>query len=146
MSFAAKAVSSIAPIAGKVIGALPIVGDIARGIGSIFSGKRNDDNQSYGPSPMSEFGANIHSGMSNMFNTGHGMINAGRGMFNGMRESFRTGDISGAMNHFADGLNNMAMGTQRLTDQGNEVMAHGRGMFNSARNMFRSLNNSRRMY
>lgn len=108
--------SKVIPIASKVVGALPVVSKIAKGIGSLFGKKAKKvtdkvsgaaDTISQAAPQVARAGKNIFSTGRQMFDTGRQMFNTGRQMVGGMRDAFRQRDFGGAMNRFSQGMQTM---------------------------------------
>jgi len=120
--------SKILPFVGNVVSKLPIVGDIAKGIGSLFGGKTEQitnkisDTANMAYQGMQQFN---NQGL-NAAGQGFSMINAGRRMFGGIRDAFRAGDFNAGMSAFNTGM-------QSLYDRGQDLMGAGRSIVNTGR-------------
>lgn len=150
------------PVMGKLAGALPALGGIARGIGAAFGGRRKQpgDGRAYPavegpqrpgwspqmPSQMpsvttpgfggTRYGTRFGEGASNMYSMAQGAYNAGRNAYTGARESFRGGDIGGGINHIAQGIGQLGGYAGQMFNQGRSIFNQFRDFGQSMRGTF----------
>lgn len=100
------------PHIGRAVSAMPIVGNIVRGIGSLFGGKFGQTTERIG---------NVTDQIPGMYNQAHGMFQQGRQDFGNMMNSFRSGDFQNGMNQFGQGMGRIAGGAMDIYNRGSQA-------------------------
>lgn len=130
MSAVAGLAAKALPIASKVIGALPVVGGIAKkvvgGIKSIFGGKPSQDSsQSQG-------------GMQGMMSAGRDFAQGARGMFDAGRsvyQGFKSGGFGGGMAAIQQQMPSMRESFGGMMDAAQRGYSTGRDMYDQGRGL-----------
>ena len=133
--------SAVAGIAKKVIGALPVVGNIAKGawnigkkvvggIKNIFTGGKKKA-QEGAQQAVQQVGGMVDTGRQ-MYQQGQGLYNTGRDIYNG----FRQGGFSGGMAAIGQRLPGMMQGVGSMIDSGRQMWNQGQGLYNTGRDMY----------
>ena len=131
--------SAVAGVASKVMGALPVVGKIAKGawnigkkvvggIKSIFTGGNKNNSQQGQTQQQGGISGMIDKGRQFAQGVG-GMIDSGRQIYQG----FRQGGLGGGMSAFQEQMPNMQRSMGGMIDSGKSMYNQGRDMYQQTR-------------
>lgn len=138
MSAIAGIAAKALPIASKVIGALPVVGGIAKkvigGIRGIFGGGSSQQQSQ----PQQQQQSQPQGGMQGMIDAGRSFMSGARGMYDAGRsiyQGFRQGGFGGGMQAFQQQIPTMGQHLGGMIDAGRSGYSIGRSMFDQGRGL-----------